>query len=298
MAKTTIIEKIKRAPAAVKAVCVAGLAAVGLAVMRRRQNSGNSFPDTTVIAPAHKPKPKKAPAAKPNVQVKRQWLAPSFPLRRGMQGEAVGALQVALNKLSAGIAADGKFGQQTEAALAKLGYVATVTDGQFRAIKERSEKQQPKTGETAYQRLQRMGYNASAEIEPAIALRNQIKATLTDERKVRQLLSGANKTVTNIQRAYKTLYSSDIKADLLGLSMGRIRFGDLLNKLSALSGLGATEGQMVSARVNTLVKDARGNTVAVKVGTRLGSYLGQSQGVARFSDTNGNTLQVPASDVI
>ncbi len=298
MAKTTLAEKIKRAPAALKGLVVAGLAAAGFAVYRAQTaGSEDKLPVPGVIPPKPKRQPQKQSKPGPPT-VKRQWIATTFPLRRGMQGEAVGALQVVLNKLGAGIQADGKFGQGTEAALAKLGLASTVSDAQFRELQTRGIKQQEKPGETKYQRLQRLGYNGPAEIEPAIALRKEITAPVASDERIRQCLSGANKTLTNIQRAYKTLYASDLRKDLLGLTMGRIRFGQLITRLEALSGLGASEGRIISARVNTIVNDQTGNALTVRAGTRLGSYQGHTGGVARFTDTQGNIHEVPQSDII
>ena len=299
MGKMTITDKIKRAPAALKGLVVAGLAAAGFAVYRSRAAGKDDPlpPVPNVIPPKPKQRQQKPSKPKPPA-VTRQWIAAAFPLRRGMQGEAVGTLQVVLNKLGAGLQADGKFGQATEAALAKLGLAATVSDAQLRELQARGTRQQEKPGETKYQRLQRLGYNGPTEIEPAIALRKEITAPVASDERIRHYLSGANKTLTNIQRAYRVLYGSDLRNDLLGLTMGRIRFGQLITRLEALSGRGASEGQTVLARVNTLVQDAQGNTVTVKAGTRLGSYQGSSGGVARFADATGSIHQVPQSDIL
>lgn len=68
-------------------------------------------------------------AATPATASSGAWIAESFPLRKGMKGNSVKALQQKL-----GVSADGAFGANTEAALVKKFGVATVSQALFRSI--------------------------------------------------------------------------------------------------------------------------------------------------------------------
>jgi peptidoglycan hydrolase-like protein with peptidoglycan-binding domain len=214
-----------------------------------------------------------------------------------MQGDVVGQLQLMLQKLGRKVTADGKFGAETEAALASLNLPTTLSAEAFQAIRAKTAKPVVPPNETPYQKLVRLGYNAGTEIEPAIAIRKELTSTVTTDTIVKRLLTGTTKTLTNIQRAYNTLYKTSLVKDLSNLSMSRIRFNEQITRLQALSGLGNIGGKKVIAKVNTLVRSESGAMVTVPANKIVGTLTIISNNMVWFRDAQGQLMRVPVSDV-
>lgn len=231
------------------------------------------------------------------VTVKRNWISARFPLQKGMQGDVVGQLQLMLQKLGRKVTADGKFGAETESALASLNLPTTLSAEAFQAIRAKTTKPVVPPNETPYQKLVRLGYNAGTEIEPAIAIRKELTSTVTSDSTIKRLLTGTTKTMTNIQRAYNALYKSTLVKDLSNLSMSRIRFNEQITRLQALSGLGSVGGRKVIAKVNTLVRSESGALLTVAANRVLGTLTTISNNTVWYQDGQGQLMRVPASDV-
>ncbi|MES2386488.1 MAG: peptidoglycan-binding domain-containing protein [Bacteroidota bacterium] len=239
------------------------------------------------------------------VVIKRQWINAGFPMQKGMQGDLVGQLQVWLNKLGKmKITGDGKFGDQTLAALKALGYSTPLSNETYLAIRAKATAPPPPSAETPYQRLVRMKYNVGTEIEPAISLRKEVTSAYISDSAVKKLLSGSTSTVTNISRAYKSLYGSSLADDLKNASAGRLRFNDQITRLQALSGFaGLTglsqvpQGPEIKTIVRTQVKSLQNGFIPVAQNVILGTFVSSGKNLVLFMDHSGEILRVPASDI-
>ena len=243
------------------------------------------------------------------VKVKRQYRPDAFPLQKGMQGATVGQMQVALKaigKLGISFQADGKFGPLTENTLTALGFPTVVTEDVFNAIKAKSVAVTAPIGETKYQKLQRWGYNAASEIEPAVQLNQAMTSSVIPDSSVKSLLSGSNKTITNIQRAYNALTGKNLVNDLLSLSLARVRFNEQITRLQALSGLEGIPAKPASIEIGgprlittatTLIKEKGGAFHKVAANTVLGTRVYASGGAVWFREKNGHVMKAPAGDV-
>ena len=276
-------------------------AGVGVYFLSRPRNT-----QTLVVPVAPKPLPKKKVVAP---TVKRVWRPATFPLQKGMQGPQIGELQVALKaigKLGINFQSDGKFGADTETVLSHLGFPVIIDQNTFAAIKAKAAQGDAPANETKYQKLQRLGYKAKSEIEPAIALNETLTSNLVSDSTVKSLLKADNNTLTNIQRAFSALTGKKLVNELLSLNLARVRFNEQITRLQALSGLQGLDGKAeimengptVYARVNTIVKIKGGAEHPVKAGSILGVLVAQRNGTAWFKEPKGNILKVPYGDLI
>ena len=279
-------------------------AGVGAYALLKNKGVTNALP-APVTVPASAPKKKHTVVH----TVVRQYRPDVFPLQKGMQGPKVGEMQVALKaigKLGISFQADGKFGPITENTLTALGYPTIVSGTTFDAIKAKSVMAVAPTGETKYEKLRRLGYNSTTEIDPAVKLNEVMTSTLISDSTVKSLLTGSNKTITNIQRAYNVLTGKNLVSEILALNLARVRFNEQITRLQALSGLDGTAkkkgsveigGPRLITVVNTIVKEKDGGFHKVNANTVLGVRVFANKSAVWFREKNGNVMKVPSGDV-